>query len=109
MNPYKEFAFKHITELVEEGIKRARSIPDNNYQGHSAYSQMMNDSNEFQRWADYSRQVIEISTREIDVSIYLNYLRLIIPLQSDSTLSAQEKIIACLKYLIKVLEIISRR
>ena len=81
---------KHINDLVSEGLK-----------------QMSNpalDDNMFKIWLDYSKQVLEISTKDYNAAILLNYLRLIMSI--DSQLTPTQKVGVCLDYLIGVLRII---
>ena len=85
-----EWVRKHINDLVSEGLK-----------------QMSNpalDDNMFKIWLDYSKQVLEISTKDYNAAILLNYLRLIMSI--DSQLTPTQKVGVCLDYLIGVLRII---
>lgn len=89
-NMKTEWVRKHINDLVSEGLK-----------------QMSNpalDDNMFMIWLDYSKQVLEISTKDYNAAILLNYLRLIMSI--DSQLTPTQKIGVCLDYLIGVLRII---
>ncbi len=89
-NMKTEWVRKHINDLVSEGLK-----------------QMSNpalDDNMFKIWLDYSKQVLEISTKDYNAAILLNYLRLIMSI--DSQLTPTQKIGVCLDYLIGVLRII---
>ena len=89
-NMKTEWVRKHINDLVSEGLK-----------------QMSNpalDDNMFKIWLDYSKQVLEISTKDYNAAILLNYLRLIMSI--DSQLTPTQKIGVCIDYLIGVLRII---
>ena len=89
-NMKTEWVRKHINDLVSEGLK-----------------QMSNpalDDNMFKIWLDYSKQVLEISTKDYNAAILLNYLRLIMSI--DSQLTPTQKIGVCLDHLIGVLRII---
>ena len=89
-NMKTEWVRKHINDLVSEGL-----------------NQMSNpalDDNMFKIWLDYSKQVLEISTKDYNAAILLNYLRLIMSI--DSQLTPTQKIGVCLDYLIGVLRII---
>lgn len=89
-NMKTEWVRKHINDLVSEGLK-----------------QMSNpalDDDMFKIWLDYSKQVLEISTKDYNAAILLNYLRLIMSI--DSQLTPTQKIGVCLDYLIGVLRII---
>jgi hypothetical protein len=87
------FALKTIKELVEDGIKFVKSDKI--------------DATA-QNWVDYSQKIVELSTKDIDSSIYLNYLRLLISVQ-DNDISAKQKVTTCLKYLMEVLRIILKQ
>ncbi|GHU13139.1 hypothetical protein FACS189441_0020 [Betaproteobacteria bacterium] len=90
MNNYnKEFAFKAIKELVESGMKMMNN--------------QLNEDN-FQIWFDYSKKVLELSTKD-NPSILLNYLRLIIDIQNKGIMPYQ-KLDVCLNYLIEMLRIL---
>jgi len=93
-NSNKEFAFKNIKELVEDGIKLMRR----DQAGVNA-----------QIWLDYSQKIVELSTRNLDGSIHLNYLRLLLSLQSNHNIPDNQKIQVCLDYLIEVLQLIVDR
>lgn len=89
-NMKTEWVRKHINDLVSEGLK-----------------QMSNpalDDDMFKIWLDYSKQVLEISTKDYNAAILLNYLRLIMSI--DSQLTPTQKIGVCLDYLIGILRII---
>ena len=89
-NMKTEWVRKHINDLVSEGLK-----------------QMSNpalDDNMFKIWLDYSKQVLEISTKHYNAAILLNYLRPIMSI--DSQLPPTQKVGICLDYLIGVLRII---
>lgn len=89
-NMNTEWVRKHINDLISEGLK-----------------QMSNpalDENMFKIWLDYSKQILEISTKDYNAAIILNYLRLIMSI--DPQLPATQKIGICLDYLIGVLRII---
>ena len=62
-NMRTEWVRKHINDLVSEGLKQM-SNPEL-------------DDNMFKIWLDYSKQVLEISTKDYNAAILLNYLRLI--------------------------------
>ena len=88
-NMKTEWVRKHINDLVSEGLK-----------------QMSNpalDDNMFKIWLDYSKQVLEISTKDYNAAILLNYLRLIMSI--DSQLTPTQKIGVCLDYLINITKI----
>jgi len=88
---HKEFAYKNIKELVEDGIEnlKRKDLSDEGVQ----------------RWLDYSQKIVEICTKDFDSSIFLNYLRVLLSVQSKD-MSAYQKINVCLDYLLEVLRII---
>ena len=55
-------------------------------------------------WLKYSQQVLEISTKDYNAEILLNYLRVIMSINPQ--LHPYQKIGVCLDYLIGVLRII---
>ena len=75
-----EWVRKHINDLVSEGLKQM---------SNSAL-----DDNMFKTWLDYSKQVLEISTKDYNAAILLNYLRLIMSI--DSQLPHTQKVGICL-------------
>lgn len=93
MNNYyrrQEFVRKHLKELIDEGLKQM---------GKPVLSEEM-----YQLWVDYSKKVLEISTREFNAEILLNYLRVVLSI--NPKLQPYQKIGICLDYLIGVLRII---
>ena len=89
-NTKQEWIKKHITDLISEGLKQM---------GNPAL-----DENMFRIWLDYSKQVLEISTRDYNAAILLNYLRVIMSI--NPKLPPSQKVGICLDYLIGVLRII---
>ena len=89
-NTKQEWIKKHITDLISEGLKQM---------GNPAL-----DENMFRIWLDYSKQVLEISTRDYNAAILLNYLRVIMSINPQ--LPPSQKVGICLDYLIGVLRII---
>jgi len=90
-NSNKEFAFKSIRELVESGITVLKENTSN--------------CDAERRWLDYSAKIVELSTRNFDSSIYLNYLRLLTRLLIQPNITDRDKISKCLDYLLEVLRI----
>lgn len=92
MNNYRrqEFVRSKLRELVDDGLTQMRNP---------------NLTEELsQIWIDYSRQVLEITTRDYNPEILLNYLRVVLSIQPH--LLPYQKIGVCLDYLIGVLRII---
>ena len=93
MNNYyrkKDFVRKYIRDLVDDGLKQMK---DPNL------SEGM-----YNIWLKYSQQVLEISTKDYNAEILLNYLRVIMSINPQ--LQPYQKIGVCLDYLIGVLRII---
>lgn len=93
MNNYyrkREFVRKYVRDLIDDGLKQMR---DPNL-SESMYN----------IWLRYSQQVLEISTKEYNAEILLNYLRVIMSINPQ--LRPNQKIGICLDYLIGVLRII---
>lgn len=81
---------KYIKDLIDDGLKQMKD-PD--------LSESMYDI-----WVKYSQQVLEISTKDYNAEILLNYLRVIMSI--NPKLQPYQKIGICLDYLIGVLRII---
>lgn len=93
MNHYykkQEFVRKYIKDLIDDGLK------------------LMKDPNlseaKYNIWLRYSQQVLEISTKDYNAEILLNYLRVIMSINPQ--FQPYQKIGICLDYLIGVLRII---
>lgn len=92
MNDYynKKFAVNNIKDLIAKGIER------------------MGDQNlterQYSNWLEYSQRTLELSTREYNPSIQLNYLRVIIGI--SPSLAPTQKIGICVEYLIGVLRVL---
>ena len=93
MNNYyrkKYFVRKYIRDLVDDGLKQMK---DPNL-----------SEDMYNIWLKYSQQVLEISTKDYNAEILLNYLRVIMSINPQ--LQPYQKIGVCLDYLIGVLRII---
>lgn len=93
MNNYyrkQDFVRKYIRDLVEDGLKQMK---DPNL-----------SEDMYNIWLKYSQQVLEISTKDYNAEILLNYLRVIMSINPQ--LQSYQKIGVCLDYLIGVLRII---
>lgn len=93
MNNYyrkQDLARKYIKELIDEGLKQMR---DPNL-----------SEDMYNIWLNYSQRVLEISTKDYNAEILLNYLRVIMSINSQ--LQPYQKIGICLDYLIGLLRII---
>ena len=89
-NRRQDFIRTQIRTLVDEGLVQMRR-PD------------LTDESSF-IWIEYSRQVLEIITRDYNPDILLNYMKVIMSIQPH--LKPYQKIGICLDYLIGVLRII---
>lgn len=91
-NFYKqqELARKYIKDLIDDGLKQM--------------SDPQLSENRYNIWLKYSQQILEISTKDYNAEILLNYLRVIMSINSQ--LQPRQKIGICLDYLIGVLRII---
>jgi len=89
---HREFAIKHLMELIDNGIKVISE--------HS----ISNDTAD--RWLEYSQRIVEISSRSYDSNIYLNYLRLIMSVHTEMVNYPHQKIKTCLDYLLEVVKIL---
>ena len=81
---------KYIRDLVDDGLKQMK---DPNL-----------SEDMYNIWLKYSQQVLEISTKDYNAEILLNYLRVIMSINPQ--LQPYQKIGVCLDYLIGVLRII---
>lgn len=93
MNNYyrkQDIARKYIKELIDEGLKQMRDP--------NLSEEMYNI------WLNYSQRLLEISTKDYNAEILLNYLRVIMSI--NSKLQPYQKIGICLDYLIGLLRII---
>ena len=91
-NYYREqnFVRKYVKDLIDDGLKQMKDP----YLSESMYN----------IWLKYSQQVLEISTKDYNAEILLNYLRVIMSINPQ--LQPNQKIGICLDYLIGVLRII---
>ena len=89
-NTKYEWVRKQINDLISEGLKQM---------GNPEFNEDM-----FKIWVTYSTQVLEISTKDYNAAILLNYLRILMSI--DSKLRPYQKIGVCLDYLIGILRII---
>ena len=93
MNNYyrkQDFVRKYIRDLVDDGLKQMK---DPNL-----------SEDMYNIWLKYSQQVLEISTKDYNAEILLNYLQVIMSINPQ--LQPYQKIGICLDYLIGVLRII---
>ena len=93
MNNYykkQELVRKNIKDLIDDGLEQMK----NPNLSESMYN----------IWISYSQQILEISTKDYNAAILLNYLRVIMSISPQ--LLPYQKIGICLDYLIGVLRII---
>ena len=89
-NKNQELIHKYIRELIDDGLK-----------------QMKNDNLSEELycvWLKYSQQVLELTTKDYNPAILLNYLSVVMSI--NPTLKPFQKIGICLEYFIGLLEII---
>ena len=86
----RQLALKNIKDLIDEGLKKMSDPSFNNL--------------DFDIWLKYSQKVLDLTTKDYNPSILLNYLRLVLSLDSHQPI--YNKMGICLEYLIGVLEII---
>ena len=86
----KEFVFKTLKELVENGFSLLKSD----------FSDAV-----LEKWLDYSQKIIEICTKDYASTIHLNYLRLLLALQRNHV-SVRRTMLSCLDFLVEMLRII---
>lgn len=87
----KDYIYKKVKELIDDGLMQMR---DYNL-----------SETKYLYWLRYSQEVIRILTSDYNPSIYLNYLR--VGMNIDTTLRPTQKIGMCIDYLIGVLRIIA--
>ena len=86
----RDLAFKYIKETIDDGLSKMGDIKLDN---------SICDS-----WITYSQKILELTTKDYNPSILLNYLRII-----DSfgiSTNPHQKISTCLEYLIGVLKLL---
>jgi hypothetical protein len=103
-NSYKDLAYNGIKELIESGLKAVRPDP---YNPLSDYVNTTNVSAE--TWLNYSDKFVELATKNLDSSIHLNYLRLLLSLQGNYYMPVVQKVNVCLEYLLEVLRLITEQ
>ena len=86
----RDFVYRHIHDLISDGINLMK---DRN---------LSNSSTEV--WIKYSEKVLELTTKEYNPSILMNYLRIVSTI--DEYMPAYQKVGVCLDYLIRVLQMI---
>lgn len=86
----KDWAFKYIKEAIDDGLSKMGNINLDN--------QMCNN------WIAYSQRVLELTTKDYNPSILLNYLRIITSFGISTP--PYQKMSVCLEYLIGVLKLL---
>ena len=86
----RDFIYKHLHELVSDGIQTMKD------HGLSEVS--------YTNWVKYSEKILEITTKEYNPSILMNYLRVIATIEPN--MPPYQKIGKCLDYLIRVMQMI---
>ena len=85
-NSRQELIRKYVGELIDEGLNRMKD----RYLSDEMYN----------LWLNHSERILEISTKDYNPEIYLNYLRVVMSL--DIKLPPHQKISICLEYLFGV-------
>jgi hypothetical protein len=91
MNSYNEvLLLRSLNQVVEQGLP------------------MMTDSlteSQYKLWEDYSKEVIQLATKDTGLQLYVNYLQLILNL-SGKKLTPFQRLHYCLKYILEVMKVI---
>ena len=91
------FAYESINDVITAGLDVLKSMPEEL------------PESQFDIWFKYSEKVLDrlSSSRLIDYSIHINYLRLVTQFIKTNA-SPSHKLSACLSYLIEILRYIER-
>jgi len=86
----KEYVFTTLNKIIEQGLS------------------MMNRNNpleerQFQMWIEFSREMIQLATKDTSLNLYANYMSIILTMY-NTKLSAEEKLLYCIKYLLEVMK-----
>lgn len=89
-NSKQELVRRYVRELVDDGLRQMRdpNLSDTLYEV----------------WIKYSQQVLEITTKDFNPAILLNYLSVVMSINPQ--FKPHQKIGICLDYLIGILRII---
>lgn len=87
----RDLAFKYIKEVIDDGLSKMGSANLNN--------QICDN------WIEYSQKILELTTKDYNPSILLNYLRIIASFEK-SIAAPYQKMSACLEYLIEILRLL---
>jgi hypothetical protein len=61
------------------------------------------DERQYQIWVDYSKEIIQITTRNTNLNLYANYLSIILTLY-NANMSPNDKLMYCVKWLVDVMK-----
>lgn len=86
----RDLAFRYIKDVIDKGLSKMGEV------------NLSDQSCEI--WIDYSRTVLELTTKDYNPSILLNYLRIIASFGTST--DPHKKIGACIEYLIGILRIL---
>lgn len=94
MNNYynRDLTYKYIKEVIDDGLQKMGD--------RTITSEVCN------AWIEYSKKVLELTTKDYNPSILLNYLRIINNISSTSSITPHNKISMCLEYLIGILNLL---
>lgn len=86
----RDLAFKYIKEAIDDGLSKM---------GNTNLNNQICDS-----WIEYSQKILELTTKDYNPSILLNYLRIIASFGIST--APYQKMSACLEYLIEILRLL---
>ncbi len=94
MNNYynRDLALRYIKDVIDDGLQKM---------GDSTLSLEVCNA-----WIEYSKKVLELTTKDYNPSILLNYLRVINNILYTSSITPQNKLSMCLEYLIGILKLL---
>lgn len=88
----RDLAYKYIKEVIDDGLQKM---------GDRTLSPEVCNA-----WIEYSKKVLELTIRDYNPSILLNYLRITNNISSTSSIKPSNKISMCLEYLIGILNLL---
>jgi len=86
----RNLAFKYVKEAIDDGLSKM---------GNAGLDDQICDS-----WIAYSQKILELTTKDDNPSILLNYLRIITSF--STSMKPYQKMSACLEYLIGILKLL---
>ena len=86
----RDLAFRYIKEAIDDGLSKM---------GNTKLDNQICDS-----WITYSQKILELTTKDYNPSILLNYLRIVTSFGIST--KKKKKMSVCLEYLIGVLKLL---